>query len=314
MATEMEKLQQIMNVTVGPQAAPPVPSKPDEYSGPDGPDGMTIAPEDPTMDSAAAHAPVKPPVTAAQRGRPLPGTQPPQGVVASYPAVTPETAPVAPAPVSGALKLVFTGVSGSGKSTIAKQLGLIELQIQDPIVDLYRRYFPGNEPPADFLNTVLVWGEGLVDPKTPVTPARLLFVDLWRGLEKDLGLDFTFGSQGYWQKRLVQRAAATGAPVAITTCTTNALLEALRADGFQHFHIACSNQTMPTRKRRQGANDGLAVAITNQLVREVSMRPQGQQLPCIWNDTVPAPSPRFLTLETARQALLSTQNSVITGE
>ena len=319
MPSSFEELQQAMQVMGTIPQATPKPSKPDEYSGPDGVDGATIAPSDPIMDSAGA--PTAPPITAAQRGKtlntgqPALPTAPPAGVVASYPATTPETSSAAPTPNPGALKLVFTGMSGAGKSTIAKQLGFTELQIQDPIVALYRRYFPGQEPPADFLNTVLVWGEGAIDPKTPVTPARLLFIDFIRQQSADLG-GTDFGTPGFWQRSLLLRAAAASVngPVVVTTCTTGPMLTALKDAGFQHFHIACSNQTLPTRKRRQGANDALANTFSNQLVREVSMHPQGPQLPCIWNDGVPAPSPRFLTLETLKQMLVQNQQSIITGE
>jgi hypothetical protein len=300
--TEMEKLQQMMSNLDSVPSVPSVPSK-DEYSGPDGPDGMTVVPADPILDTTGA--PTAPPVTAAQRGKTLSGTKP----------AAPEIfIPEAAVPIPAGLRMVFTGVTGSGKSSVAKQLGLIELQIQDSIRDLYHRYFPGQEPPADFVNTLLVWGEGVVDPKTPVTPARMLFVDFVRKLLMPQSLNFEFGERGFWQKMLINSANRESMPVAVTTCTTQALLDELKSNGFQHFHIACSNQTLGTRKRRVGANDQLAVALSNQLVREVSMRPQGGQLPCIWNDTVPAPSPRFLTLETARQMLQQSQNSIITGE
>jgi len=137
----------------------------------------------------------------------------------------------------------------------------------------------------------LIWGDGAVDPKTPVTPARLMFIAFvrergWTG----------FGQRGFWQQQLLKRVETATGGAAVTTCTTNEMLTDLKAAGFAHFHIACSNQTLPTRKRRQGANDTLATAFTNQLIREVSMRPAGSTLPCVWNDSVPAPSPRFLTL------------------
>ena len=317
--TDFEQLQQAMNVmgTIK-DTPPPANAKLPEYSGPDGADGATIAPSDPILDTAGV--PTAPPITAAQRGKPLPGTRlpaaapAPQGFEAVQPAITPESPPTPVMGNSGPLRLVLTGASGSGKSTIAKQLGLQELQIQDPIIDLYRRYFPGNEPPVDFMNALLVWGEGYVDPKTPVTPARLVFVDFWRNLERELGLNFMFGTQGYWQKRLEHRASQINEPVAITTCTTSAMLEQLKSAGYKHFHIGCSNQTLGTRKRRQGANDALASAFTNQILREISQRPQGAPLPLIWNDTVPAPSPRFLTLETFRQVIQQSQQTVVTGE
>ena len=293
---------------------PAAKSKPDEYSGPDGVDGATIAPSDPIMDTAGA--PTAPPITAAQRGKtlntgqPALPTQAPLAPVASYPATTPETSSAAPTPNPGALKLVFTGMSGAGKSALVKQLGFIELRIDDPIQALYREFFPGQQAAADFVNTLLVWGEGAVDAKSPATPARLLFVNFLRsrpGFEE-------FGMRGFWQRELLARLNSASGPAVITTCTTNELLTELKNQGAAHFHVACSNQTLSTRQKRQGANDALATALTNQILREISLRPQGAMLPIVWSDTVAAPSPRFLTLETLRQTLSQSQQSVITGE
>lgn len=324
--TEFEKLQQQMSGLANVPANP-TPSKPGEYSGRDGVDGMTLNEADPALDTRGA--PVAPPVTAAERGKVLPGTAPLEPspfavhnamkiMAGQLPGISSLGDPgvISDSPVAApAVKLVFTGASGSGKTTIAKQLGLEEIRIDQDIVDLYRRYFPGQEPPADFVNTLLVWGEGAIDPKSPVTPARLLFVDFYRTAnQQDQSANVIFGQPGYWQNALLRRAANATGGVAITTCTTQAILNELKSQGFAHFHIACSNQTLAARKRRQGANDTLASAFSNQLVREVSMRPQGPALPCIWNDTVPAPSPRFLTLETARQVIAQSQQQVITGE
>lgn len=310
-------------VSAAPVAsASPVSAK-DEYSGPDGPDGMTVVTTDPTMEAAAASAPTAPPVTAAQRGKVLPGIPNTGAVGFDVPAVPavpavpemPEAPQETAAPATGGpLRLVFTGVSGSGKSTLAKQLGLQEIQIQDSIHDLYQRYFPGAEPPVDFVNTLLVWGEGVVDPKTPVTPARMLFIDFIRSMLVPRGYNFLFGQRGFWQKLLIAQANRIEGPAVVTTCTTKELLAELVSQGFAHFHVACSNQTMATRKRRQGANDSLANSFTQGILREISLRPQGATLPLVWFDTVPAPSPRFLTLETARQVLLASQQSTITGE
>lgn len=275
------------------------PSRPGEYSAPDSGDGATITAEDPTLDASASVAPQRPPVTIAQRGKPLPGTLVGVETVAAVQASAP----------SGPGRLVFTGASGAGKSTLAKSLGYAEIQLQDIVRGEYRKFFPGQEPPLEFVNPVIVWGEGVIDPKTPVTPARMLFVKYMR----DLGHE-DFGTRGFWQRQLLLAAEAVTGSVVVTTCTSQDMLSELQAKGFQHFHIACSAQTLNTRKRRQGANDQLATALSNQVIREVSMRPQGGTLPCVWNDTVPAPSPRFLSPETLRSVLQTARTEIITGE
>lgn len=314
----------------------PTPSKPGEYNGRDGEDSATIVTEvDPALELGAMLK-QKAPVTIAEAGRTLPGTLPaaPANLHQIGNPVTPtlppqqrtvitelgdpgtiSDSPLAAADLTVGVKIVLTGQTGAGKSVIAKQLGLQEIQIDDVIREIYQRFFPGTQPDANFINTLIAWGEGAVDPKIPATPARMMFVDFWRKNDQT-GLALQFGQRGYWQNLLGLRVQQATAGVAITTCTDQVLLNELKKQGFAHFHVACSQQSLAQRKRRQGANDQLAVAFTNQLIREVSMRPQGNALPVIWNDTVPAPSPRFLTLETARQVILqSSQNQqVITGE
>lgn len=317
MQDEFDKLKQTFD-TLG--ALPPTAKE--EYSAPsDASQGLMTINPDPVLDTAGA--PTAPPISVAQRGKPLPGTapltqqQPSFTTLGALPSQQGQEGlpPAQPLDVLGAgsaaasnIKLVFTGVTGAGKSFIAQQLGLTELQIQDDITELYRNYFPGQTPPLDFVNTLVVWGEGIVDPKTPVTPARLIFIDFMRSMYSD------FGTRGFWQSRLLLRANQATNGVAVTTCTSQDLLNELKAAGFSHFHIACSNNSLAARKRRPGANDALAAGFTNLILKEVSMRPQGSALPLVWDDNVPAPSPRFLTLETLRRSLQSEQQNIVTGE
>lgn len=331
MSNEFDQLQAAMNSLGGGKN--PTPSRPGEYNGRDGEDSATIVTEvDPALELGAMLKP-KAPVTAAERGKVLPGTLPQTAAQVNLPQTgalelppqqrtiitelgdsgTISDSPVTPAVLTAGVRIVLTGQSGAGKSAIAKQLGLQEIQVDDAIREIYQRYFPGTQPDAGFINTLIAWGEGAVDAKIPVTPARMMFVDFWRKNDQT-GSAVVFGQRGYWQNLLNRRVAAATEGVAITTCTDQVLLNELKKQGFAHFHVACSQPSLAQRKRRQGANDQLAVAFTNQLIREVSMRPQGPMLPCIWNDSVPAPSSRFLSIEAARQSLVSAQQQVITGE
>jgi hypothetical protein len=304
MESEFDRLKSMLEVTGTPGMAAP---KPGEYSGSAASDGATMMDEDPTLTSPAP-AP-KPPVTVAQRGGKTPvGAPAPQvpALAAGFDVAGEGVLPAVPTP--SAARLVFTGVSGSGKSQLAQQLGLKELQLQDDITALYQEYFPGQQPAIDFINSLLVWGEGVVDAKAPVTPARLLFVDFMRQRNP------AFGTRGYWQQALLARASAVSGGSVITTCTSQELLTELKQAGFMHIHVTCSNQTLGQRKKRAGANDALASGLNQQIIRELSMRPQGGGLPCVWNDTVPAPSPRLLTFETLRNTIQAEQQSIITGE
>src|SRR5215468_8867276 len=74
MSTEFDTLQAAMNNLGGPKN--PTPSKPGEYTGRDGEDSATFVTEVGPALELGAMIKQKEPVTAAQRGKELPGTLP----------------------------------------------------------------------------------------------------------------------------------------------------------------------------------------------------------------------------------------------
>jgi len=65
-------------------------------------------------------------------------------------------------------------------------------------------------------------------------------------------------------------------------------------------------------------SDALAAALNADVTKRISAQPRGSKLRVIWNDTVPAPSPRLYSVAEFLSTLVLTasdnQSNVITGE
>lgn len=253
-----------------------------EYSAPSGADGATTTLADPIFGAAIP------------KGG---GIVTESTVVAATPP-PPQPIQQAPAPVattdSSLGRIFFTGRSGVGKTHLAGLLGAAEFCIQDPILRMLSEEFPSlsGPYPMDFVNLVIMWGEGVVSDKVPVSATRVLFNQIARA---KWGSDF--GTPGFWTRRLLDAALAHEGQSVVTTVTDEKQVTALKEAGFTHYHVMCANPTLLQRKRRSGANDNLANALDAQVIKALSMQRDGAKLKVIWCDTVaPAPSGRLFDI------------------
>lgn len=199
------------------------------------------------------------------------------------------------APVS-VRRIILTGRSGVGKNYLAQQAGLPVLELDTPCYDLLRGRFPNasNADLAGPASTLYWYGEGLITKEFPVTIQRLLFIsicDKWRHAG-----NIEFGNPGYWVNHLVT-SIEPDQSVVVTGVTTTSDFKALLAQGFVHYHIMCSTKTMAQRPRNPRADDRLAAAMDNDVIRKVSQQPRGDRLHAVWNDTTTAPGSRFYSVQ-----------------
>lgn len=249
-----------------------------EYSAPSGIDGATTTLEDPIFGSPIPKA----------AGQVVQKSEVTEATAASSPAgAIQQVAAQQPAPVAEPVNLsriFFTGRSGAGKSYLAGLLGAAEFCIQDPILRMLSEEFGDGlkgQYPADFVNLVIMWGEGFVSDKVPITATRFLFSSKARNL---FGEDF--GKPGFWTRRMLDAALEHDGQSVITTVTEEKQATALKEAGFTHYHIMCSNPTLQQRAKRKGANDNLANALDAQVLKAISMQRDGAKLKAIWCDTV----------------------------
>jgi len=267
----LEQLTNDLNRAKHPAIAVPAGAqvaKPGEYSAPSGADGATTTLDDPVFGSPIpkSNGAVVQQVSAPATEQPAPAPQPMQMV--------------APPANNNLSRLFFTGQSGAGKSYLVGLLGAAEFTIQQPILGLLAEFFPGQqEHLGDFVNLVLMWGSGYVSDKVPITATRILFADFAR---QKFGTDF--GKPGFWTRRLLDAALTSDRQSVITTVTDEGTFNALKEAGMVHYHIMASNPTIQKRAHRKGANNSLATALDNQVMKAISMQRDGQKLKVIWCD------------------------------
>jgi hypothetical protein len=273
---KLQAITDALNRARADLAVPPgaKPNANGEYSAESGMDGATTTLEDPIFGSPIPNAP----------GRVV--EKAPESAAASAPTGSIQQAvqqPVATTPVAANLsRIFFTGRSGVGKTHLAGLLGAAEFCIQDPILKMLSEEFAELKGtyPADFINLVIMWGEGFVSDKVPITATRFLFNKVAR---ERFGSGF--GTSGFWTRIMTLAAMENEGQSVVTTVTDEKQAAALKEAGFTHYHIMCSNPTLTTRKRRQGANDTMATALDNQVLKAISMQRDGPKLKAIWCDT-----------------------------
>lgn len=244
-----------------------------EYSAPSGADGATTTLADPIF------------------GSPIPKTQSVVQQAIAEPQAQPQ--PVAPPPPPppqpqsiDLSRIFFTGRSGVGKTHLAGLLGAAEFCIQDPILRMLSEEFAelkGNYP-YDFINLVILWGEGVITDKVPITATRILFS---REAKRLWGSEF--GTSGFWTRRLLDAALEHDGQSVVTTVTDEKQFTALKEAGLVHFHVMCSNPSLQQRQRRKGANDALANTLDNQVMKALSMQREGPKIRAIWCDSTAPP-------------------------
>jgi hypothetical protein len=245
----------------------------------------------------------------------------------------PVTAPVpaapspSPAPTALPAKIFFTGRMCSGKDFCAEQAGAKILGLADPIYKLVEQFFgiqvtstenknlPGIR---ELLQVLGQWGRRIITVKYPLTPARAMMTAFIRNnaphwFETNCLL-VDWGSYGtdpdIWLKSVVNRADAflaenPAARVAITNVRFENEFKRLTEDGWTHYHVMCSPNTLATRQAAKGILAGspvltdesekLAIFLDGDVGKKMKENKPGL-LRVIWNDNVPAPSKRLLTL------------------
>jgi hypothetical protein len=230
--------------------------------------------------------------------------------------------------ITHAAKLCFSGKTHVGKDFVAKEIGATIFGFADPIYDVLEYFFgtrqrdiPGARP---FMQAVGQWGRGEISELYPLTPERASFMMWIRAVAAEGKLPgyvnwLDYGNnQNIWVEACLSRVStfATENPttrIAITNVRFENELKLLREQGFNHFHVTCSSQTWqqrlakdkidPKAKLLNDCSEELAKKFDAGVQRELSARPGGQRMRCIWNDTVRSPSPRLLSIATLHEEI-----------
>lgn len=266
------------------------------------------------------------PSKAAQRAaRPVPRKAPPgQGLIEHTPQVTRQVArqvaPQVAAPVRTMENFVFmTGRLRRGKDHVMNHFGYTIYAFADPLYALCSYFFgecdkkqPGVRK---FLQLVGQWGRGVINEQYPLTPARAMFITMIRTLSDQLpnNLHVNWAKFGFnediWNDALISRVAVSQSVnrAGVSGCRFENEYKKLEANGFTHYHVMCSPETWAKRLAMVGLkpnspevndySEKLAIALDNDAMQSIKIKPQGPKLRVIWNDEfVRCPSPRFYTL------------------
>lgn len=224
--------------------------------------------------------------------------------------------------------LLFSGRMFAGKDFVAKAVNSNIRGFADPIYQI-SDHFNGTSDKSvpgvrSFLQRVGQWGWGFVSEEYPHTVERAMFTKHMRERGHEVTADFgwvnwaEYGKRkDFWVNILLHRLGLVkervGVPVDDTTnrmvAVTNARfyheLEPMRAAGFDHFHVVCSQETREERMR----NAGYAIRRDEQLDTSEHMAMQFDQEigdnQIVWNDHRPMPRTRnFMTIHDFRQRLI----------
>lgn len=220
--------------------------------------------------------------------------------------------------------LIFmTGRLRRGKDHVMTKFGYNIQAFADPLYALCSYFFgqcdkkqPGVRK---FLQLVGQWGRGTVNEQYPLTPTRAMFITMVRTLADSFPKnqhvswqEFGF-NENIWNDALISRANALITHeaevnrVGVSGCRFENEYRKLEANGFTHYHVMCSAETWakrlatvglkPTSPEVNDYSENLAIALDNDALQSIRLKPQGPKLRVIWNDEfVKSPSPRFYTL------------------
>lgn len=219
-------------------------------------------------------------------------------------------------------KIFYTGLIGAGKDFVAEATGAIIFGFAEPLYHLAEYFFgvtvnakEGKQLPGvrQFLQVAGAWGRAEVTEQYPLTPARACFISMIRSLGEanrfDPKYEVDWSSYGrnkdIWLNATNNRvedfiAKNPGVRVAITNVRFQNEYKKMQELGWSHIHIMCAPETRLKRVTvgadSKDASEKLAAFLNNDVTRQISAQPNGVKLRAIWNDSVPAPSPRLYTV------------------
>lgn len=252
-----------------------------------------------------------------------------------------------PAPVAtrgNSTRLFFTGKLRSGKDHAAKAVGAHIFGFAEPLYELASKLTgleisssKGKDLPGvrALLQAIGQWGRNEVNAQYPITPARILFVQMVR--KKFPGYKNFGENKNIWVENLLARLdvwaaelANQGKRAAITNVRFDNEFKALIGEGWTHYHVMCSPTTWAKRLAEAkltlqspvvtDMSERLAAALDANVIKQISAQKNGPMLRCIWNDDeVKPPSPRLHTLNSFLQTLAiseapSDDSNILTGE
>lgn len=208
-------------------------------------------------------------------------------------------------------RVAFSGLLYAGKDTVAEKCGFEILSIAEPMYRCAEHFFghcdKGRTDIRRFLQTIGQWGWGYQDSdSSPCDPVRAVFTNMMRTegyrITNHPGDWSMYGSApDFWIRMLLTRLKVSpprGA-VAVTNCRFEHELALLTEAGFEHYVVACSEET---RRERYRARNGVDIPasvdndVSEKLARELIKTFADRRI--IWNDHRPMPMfRRYLTVE-----------------
>lgn len=205
------------------------------------------------------------------------------------------------------VKIAFSGRLRAGKDTMARLAGLSIVGFADPMYEICRHYFGSADKGVPGMRTFMQYigqvGWGCVNEKYPVDVQRILWLEKMRREGPEIfhgnplfdGVDWNrYGkSESFWVEVLLRRPdvqdhtyAATG--IGIVNARFDHEFEPLMRDGFQHFHVMC------TEKTRRSRIEHYDLAADNDTSEQMAIR-LDREAPdhlVIWSDLEPMPEGR----------------------
>ena len=210
----------------------------------------------------------------------------------------------APEPVRPG-KLFITGRVGAGilplLASLSDSTKLLSLDqtVRDTLVATARLK---GEPSQIILEEFRNFGDGKYSP----TLTNILFLGLIRRSWAD------FGSRAFWARAAladrtdeIQDPAPVPSQLIVIGIRTSDEFKFLKDGGFTHYHVMCSPATALSRSKGRTEVNSLAIALDNDVQKQISLHRQGPRLNVIWHDDTPAPAPsRFMSVQEFREKVV----------
>ena len=203
----------------------------------------------------------------------------------------------------------------SGKDYVADTAQLQKLTVATPMYQIveyltgFNRQNGANVPGMRRMwQTIGQWGWGNTDVEYPMTPERALACHMIRALGEHMAPEFDwvdwteFGNRkDFWVNILLQRIDQVQLTpgkigVAMTSCRFNHEIDPLKAAGFDHYLVMCSEETRQERMAAAGyvQKPEEAADTSERLAKELETCMPPYYI--IWNDHRPKPDATMLTV------------------